>query len=169
MSQRVYVQPLSNCFVLTVACLRSAFEVPECIHSWHFLKSLTWDWFLVVTAAASSDILWYNIWHGVNMASPNVEKHHYILYFFDHLPIKHRWIMSYMFILRNSFQIQYTVHARDITPTVNHANCLDQEPVRHTYGNLIGGIRLHLNPSLFICSLSSGLKVCMGNAQATMS
>lgn len=51
-----------------------------------------------------------------------------------------------MFILGNSFQTWCTIHAGDIVPTVNHANCLDQEPVRHTYGNLIYGIRLLLNP-----------------------
>lgn len=42
-----------------------------------------------------------------------------------------------------------TIHACDITPSVNHANCLDQGLVRHTYGNLIHGIRLHVNPPLF--------------------
>lgn len=51
----------------------------------------------------------------------------------------------------------------------NHTNCLEQGTFRHTYGNLNLGIRLHLNRPPFICSLSSGLKVCMGNAQATMS
>lgn len=51
-----------------------------------------------------------------------------------------------MFILRNRFQTWCTFHACDIVPTVNHANCLDQEPVRHTYGNLTYGIRLLLNP-----------------------
>lgn len=57
----------------------------------------------------------------------------------------------------------------NVALSVNHANCLEQETVRHTYGNLIHSIRLHLNPPPFISSLSSGLKVCMGNAQATMS
>lgn len=51
----------------------------------------------------------------------------------------------------------------------NHTNCLEQGTFRHTYGNLILRIRLHLNPPPFIANLSSGLKVCMGNAQATMS
>lgn len=36
--------------------------------------------------------------------------------------------------------------AQFIVPAVNHDNCLDQEAVRHTYGNLIYGIRLLLNP-----------------------
>lgn len=58
----------------------------------------------------------------------------------------------------------------DITPSVNHANCLERETVRKTYGNVICGIRLHSTPPPpFISVLSSGLKVCMGNAQATMS
>lgn len=57
----------------------------------------------------------------------------------------------------------------DTTLPVNHANCLEQGTFRHTYGNLIHSIRLHLNPPPFIPNLSSGLKVCMGNAQATMS
>lgn len=53
--------------------------------------------------------------------------------------------------------------------SVNNTNCLKQGTVRHTYGNVIHSIRLHLNPPPFISNLSSGLKVCMGNAQATMS
>lgn len=36
----------------------------------------------------------------------------------------------------------------DITLSVNHTNCPEQETVRHTYGNLIHSIRLHLNTPL---------------------
>lgn len=34
------------------------------------------------------------------------------------------------------------------TLSLNHTNCLEQGTVRHTYGNLIHSIRLHLNPPL---------------------
>lgn len=53
--------------------------------------------------------------------------------------------------------------------SLNHTNCLQQETVRQTSGNVIGGIGLRANPPPFIAVLSSGPTVCMGNAQATMS
>lgn len=38
----------------------------------------------------------------------------------------------------------------DTTLSLNHTNCLEQGTFRHTYGNLIHSIRLHLNPPPFI-------------------
>lgn len=47
-------------------------------------------------------------------------------------------------------------------PAVNHANCFDQEAVRHTYGNLIYGIRLLLDPPLFISAFHQDWKCAWG-------